>query len=190
MERKASTIKTKLGYAILHESGIYFLDDKADLQEKIALIETRRRPEINLPVAERERLAKAIIYLSSDCNLRCVYCYASSGEEHHVISAAKAKTLIDFIADKCDRLILDFHGGGEPLIHFDLIRELHAYAAATKKLYRTVLITNGAITTGKAQKLDWIAEHVDNLAISCDGSPEVQNKNRPFANGNGSSAAV
>lgn len=190
MERKASTIKTKNGYAILHESGIYFLDEKADLQEKVSMIEKRRRPEINLPVNERERLAKVIIFLSSDCNLRCIYCYASSGEVHRVVSADKAKALIDFVAASCDKLILDFHGGGEPLLHFGLIKELHDYAASTGKLYRTVLITNGAITDAKYQKLDWIVENVNNMAISCDGTPEIQNKNRPFADGNGSSEAV
>lgn len=190
MNRKPVVVKLKKGCAILHESGIYFPESETNLKERLADIETRRRPEINLPVTERERLAKVIIYLSSDCNLRCIYCYASSGEEHHVVSAAKAKTLIDFIADKCDRLILDFHGGGEPLMHFDLIKELYNYARETKKLYRTVLITNGAITEDKKQKLDWIIKNVDNLAISCDGSPEVQNKNRPFADGSDSFEAV
>ena len=98
--------------------------------------------------------------------------------------------LIDFIADKCDRLILDFHGGGEPLIHFELIKELYEYARATKKLYRSTLITNGAIIDSKYLKLDWIIQNIDSLAISCDGTPEIQNKNRPFANGSGSSAEV
>lgn len=190
MNRKPVAVKLKKGYAILHESGIYFPNSEADLKERLAEIETRRRPEINLPVSERERLAKAVIYLSSDCNLRCVYCYASSGEVHHVVSANKAKTLIDFIADKCDRLILDFHGGGEPLIYFDLIKELHEYACSTKKLYRSTLITNGAITDDKYSKLDWIIQNIDSAAISCDGSPEVQNKNRPFADGRGSSEEV
>lgn len=185
---QASTIKTRNGYAILHESGIYFLDNEADLKDKLSTIEPRRRPEINLPVAERERLAKAIIFLSSDCNLKCIYCYANSGEVHRVVSADKAKRLIDFVADKCDRLILDFHGGGEPLMHFDLIKELYDYAASTKKLYRTVLITNGA--TNDADKLDWIVKHVNSMAISCDGTPEIQNKNRPFADGRSSSPEV
>lgn len=190
MNRKPVAVKTRKGYAVMHESGIYFLDNDADLNEKLSEIEKRRRPEINLPISERDRLAKAIIFLSSDCNLRCIYCYASSGEVHRVVSADKAKALIDFVADKCDRLILDFHGGGEPLIHFDLIKELHDYAASTKKLYRTTLITNGAITDDRAQKLDWILKNVNNMAVSCDGFPALQNKNRPFTDGSGSSQAV
>lgn len=190
MNREPVAVKTRKGYAVLHESGIYFLDHDANLNEKLSAIKERRRPEINLPVAERERLAKVIIFLSSDCNLRCIYCYANSGEEHRVVSANKAKTLIDFVAEKCDRLILDFHGGGEPLLHFDLIKELHEYAAATKKLYRTVLITNGAIIDEKSQKLEWILKNVNNMAISCDGIPEIQNKNRPFADGHDSSKEV
>ena len=80
MDRKPIAVKIKNGYAILHESGIYFLANETNLKEKLAVIETRKRPEINLPVSDRERLAKAIIYLSSDCNLRCIYCYANSGE--------------------------------------------------------------------------------------------------------------
>ena len=85
---------------------------------------------------------------------------------------------------------MDFHGGGEPLIYFDLIKELHDYARSTKKLYRSTLITNGAITDDKYSKLDRIIQNIACAAISSDGSPEIQNKNRPFTGGRGSSAEV
>ena len=62
MNREPVAVKTRKGYAVLHESGIYFLDRDANLNEKLSVIKERRRPEINLPVAERERLAKAIIF--------------------------------------------------------------------------------------------------------------------------------
>ena len=61
--------------------------------------------------------------------------------------------MIDYVAEKADRIILDFHGGGEPLLYFDIIRHLVEYAKATGKLYRTVLISNGVIVGNKAEIL-------------------------------------
>ena len=176
MNRKLSVINLEEGNVVLHESGIYFFDKEDDLDEKIIEIKDRRRPEIDIPREDREKLAKVIIFLSSDCNLRCIYCYADSGVKHKVVSINKAKVLIDYVASKCDRLILDFHGGGEPLLHFDIIKQLYEYAKKTNKLYRTVLISNGVIDNNREEILDWIVKHIDNMAISCDVM------NRPHCN--------
>ena len=43
MNRKSVAVKFKKGYAILHESRIYFPNSEADLEERLAEIKTRRR---------------------------------------------------------------------------------------------------------------------------------------------------
>lgn len=182
MNTEPIVIPLKESNAILHESGIYFFSKNKDLTDELKSISGKRRQEIDVPKNERDRLAKVVIFLSTDCNLRCIYCYASSGMNHKVVSVEKAKVLIDFIASKCDRLILDFHGGGEPLMHFDIIKEIYDYAKATGKLYRTVLISNGVIEKNRDEILQWIIEHVDNMAISCDGYREIQGIQRPSVN--------
>ena len=179
MNKNPIVLKTKNGHAVLHESGIYFINRNDDLEKCLQEISLRRRPELPIEYTKRERIAKIIIYLSTQCNLRCVYCYASAGENNSVVSIENAKTLISYIADKADRIILDFHGGGEPLLHFDIINELHGFAKRTGKLYRTVLISNGTIHGENNYILNWIVKNVDVMALSCDGYPEIQNQQRP-----------
>lgn len=172
-------VKTKKGYAIMHESGLYFLDEDDNIEKRMDEISKKKRPEVQIDYSRREKIAKVVIYLSSNCNLRCIYCYASAGVHNEVVSVDNAKALISFVAAKVDRLILDFHGGGEPLLHFDIIQELHDYAKKTGKLYRTVLISNGVIEKDQKIILDWIVNNVDVMALSCDGFPEIQNEQRP-----------
>lgn len=183
-------VKTKKGYAIMHESGVYFLNEDENLEECRKKVATRKRPELNIDYNKREKIAKVVIYVSSNCNLRCIYCYASAGVYDEMVSVDNAKTLIDFVVSKVDRLIIDFHGGGEPLLYFDVIKELHEYAKGTGKLYRTVLISNGVIEENQDTVLDWIVNNVDVMALSCDGFPEIQNEQRPFCNKNISSTHV
>lgn len=181
MNKEPAIIKLKNGNVVLHESGIYFFDKNEPLENKIPIIKERKRPEISVPKEQRDKLAKVVIYISSNCNLKCIYCYANSGINHKVVSVKKAKVLIDFVASKCDRLILDFHGGGEPLLYFDIIKEIYEYAKNTKKLYRTVLISNGVIENNRDEILNWIVTHINNMAISCDGPQYIQEKNRPHS---------
>lgn len=148
-------ISTSRGYCIIDETGILFYD--------------HNQPESSIPVVKSEEwattsdqksLGKVAIFLSEDCNLRCIYCYANSGTTEKVVSKENLKNLIDFVCSFCDNLILDFHGGGEPLLYFDTIKEIYEYAYSTDKLLRTVLITNGYIVSRQAAIIDWIIRHV------------------------------
>lgn len=176
-----SIIKTSKGNCVIHESGIYFIDKQENFQEKMQLINSKNN-SIKINNNSKKTLSKIAIFLSEDCNLRCIYCYANSGKRDVKVSVDNAKTLIDFICTKADKIILDFHGGGEPLLYFDIIKELHDYVKNKNKLYKTVLITNGYIENNKDEILHWITNNVDILAISCDGTPEIQNTNRPHVN--------
>lgn len=178
-------ISTSRGYCIIDETGIFFYD--------------HNQPESSIPVVKSEEwatasdqksLGKVAIFLSEDCNLRCIYCYANSGTTERVVSKENSKILIDFVCSFCDNLILDFHGGGEPLLYFDTIKEIYEYAYSTGKLLRTVLITNGYIVSRQAEIIDWITSHVDILAVSCDGTPEIQNAQRPHMSGCESAQSV
>lgn len=182
MEKK---ISTSHGYCIIDESGIYFYNQ--EYPEKSIPIPIA---ESSSPSSDQKSLGKVAIFLSEDCNLRCVYCYANSGTTERVVSKENAKILIDFVSSFCDNLILDFHGGGEPLLYFDTIKEIYEYAYSTGKLLRTVLITNGYIVSNQSEIIDWITDHVDILAVSCDGTPQIQNAQRPHMSGCGSAEAV
>lgn len=185
-----SKIKTSKGYSIIDTNGIYFFDKDEDYEKEVVkLNEISKSCDVNNKL-EKESVSKVAIFLTEECNLRCIYCYANSGKENIKVSIKNAKQLIDFVAQKSDNIILDFHGGGEPLLHFDIIKELYEYVKSIGKLYKTVLITNGCIEKDKNEIIDWIVENIDMLSISCDGYGEIQNRNRPYKDGINSSKNV
>jgi uncharacterized protein len=61
-----------------------------------------------------------VLFLTNQCNLRCTYCYASSGDHPgrrmtwEVARAAIDRVLLDVAKRKGSALTLGFHGGGEP----------------------------------------------------------------------------
>jgi sulfatase maturation enzyme AslB (radical SAM superfamily) len=120
--------------------------------------------------------------LTHDCNLSCVYCY----QEHHTgqrMSFDTAKKTIDWIFDNVPPNItaveIQFIGG-EPLLEFDLIKEIIAKTQKKKVDYKYIFFasTNGTILTGPMKK--WLTEHknVFYLGLSLDGTKETHDYNR------------
>ena len=155
-----------------------------------------------------EPLPTAItLLLTTACNLRCSYCYASAGETPvKFMSLETAKRGIDFIATNAVKknfiaeytnqplvteLDVAYHGGGEPTAHWSVLTESFAYAqhkSATVGLsVRGRLISNGVL---RNDQIDWIINHISNMMISFDGLPSIQDKQRLTQSGRGSSAAV
>lgn len=130
-------------------------------------------------------------YLTTKCNLKCVYCYTYRNiaikKEHQVLNLSFAKKGIDdFFRDYSSRHIR-FYGIGEPTLEFDLMKQIADYARQKSEGELTIeLQTNGIFSDKVAQ---WIAENVDILWVSCDGPPEIQNLQRPTC-GEGESSKV
>ena len=82
--------------------------------------------------------------------------------------------------------------GGEPLLYMPLIREIvHIVKKHPISLNREVnfqIVTNGTLITEEV--LETVIEERISLGISCDGLPEIQDKNRKYRNGKGSSMEV
>ena len=75
------------------------------------------------------------LFLTSDCNLRCVYCYSSGGSTKHYLSFKAARAAIDFIIDNAlkldrDNIFVGFHGGGEPTLAWDTLCKIVEYTKA------------------------------------------------------------
>ena len=129
------------------------------------------------------------LFPTSDCNLRCLYCYASAGDIPHEMSFDVAKTGIDFIVDnaldnKSDKISVGFHGGGEPFSNFDLMESAVEYAkqlAEAHKLKVSFSVgTNGLLSK---RQLDWLVQNEVRANISLDGTEDIQNYQRPTKNG-------
>ena len=139
------------------------------------------------------RPTAATLLLTSRCNLRCTYCYASGGERPvQDLSPALARSAVDeahrnAVEQGQPRFELIFHGGGEPVQAWDVVQEAVAYARAKELPCRTSMVSNGVWSP--AQR-DWLLQNMDGIGISFDGAADTQNGQRPLAGGRGSFESV
>ena len=134
------------------------------------------------------------LHVAHDCNLRCQYCFADTGEFHMasrcMLSLETGKKAIDFlIAHSGNRrnLEVDFFGG-EPLMNPNVLKQVVAYGRSrekeTGKIFKFTTTTNGLALT--SDMMDFLNKEMDNVVISIDGRPEVHDRMRPTINGKGS----
>ena len=127
------------------------------------------------------------LFLNSDCNLRCVYCYARAGESKKIMDFELAKIAIDFITEHIPgRLSVLFHGGGEPTLTFNLMKKVVEYIKL-KTEAEFDLQTNGVFSD---EVREWLLKNMNSISISCDGPPHIQDAQRPLKNGGRSSPIV
>ncbi|MCR5785534.1 MAG: thioether cross-link-forming SCIFF peptide maturase [Eubacterium sp.] len=142
----------------------------------------------------RETVVKALcLHIAHDCNLACRYCFAEEGEYHGrraLMSFEVGKAALDFlIANSGSRrnLEVDFFGG-EPLMNFDVVKQLVKYGREQEKIhnknFRFTLTTNGVLLDEDI--LEFANSEMGNLVLSIDGRKEVNDKMRPFRGGQGS----
>lgn len=143
---------------------------------------------------KRQTVVKALcLHVAHDCNLACRYCFAEEGEYHGrraLMDYETGKQALDFlIANSGSRrnLEVDFFGG-EPLLNFDVVKQLVAYGRAQEKLhdksFRFTLTTNGVLLNDEV--MEFANREMDNVVLSIDGRKEVNDKMRPFRKGAGS----
>lgn len=143
------------------------------------------------------RPVSVTLFLTTACNLRCTYCYASAGNGAPKFMALEtARRGIDFVAANAaarhaPRMEVGFHGGGEPTLNWPVLTASFDYArekaAELEIQLRSSMATNGVLSDDQA---DWIVAHLGGVNVSCDGLPAVHDKCRLTASGKGSSSRV
>jgi len=146
----------------------------------------------------RKPAIKALcMHMAHECNLSCAYCFAGDGTYFHELGTDRGlmplevgKKALDFIIEQSGsrrNLEVDFFGG-EPMLNFETVKALVAYGrqreTETNKKFRFTLTTNGALLIDEAH--DYINQNFDNVVLSLDGRPHINDKMRKFHNGNGS----
>ena len=86
-----------------------------------------------------------------------------------------------------DHFLLGFHGGGEPTLAWQQLTTLVEYARQQELPCQVQLTTNGFWS--RTQR-EWAISHIDEISLSFDGMPSLQNRQRPLADGRGSYTAV
>lgn len=148
---------------------------------------------LNTTLPETYAPTQVTLFPTNQCNLRCTYCYASAGDlepqtlDWHYATRAVEHVIENLKAQRGTHLSLGFHGGGEPLFPWPLIKRIVTYAeerCAEENLELAVFsATNGVLSR---QQLAWIVDHFTSLNISFDGLPDVQDAQRPLPGGKGS----
>ena len=151
----------------------------------------------NKATALKERSAGVVkalcLHIAHSCNLNCSYCFASQGKYHGeraLMSFEVGKQALDFlVANSGSRhnLEVDFFGG-EPLMNFDVVKQLVEYARSIEKQanknFRFTLTTNGVLIDDDV--IDFANREMSNVVLSLDGRKEVHDRFRVDYNGNGS----
>lgn len=133
------------------------------------------------------------LHIAHTCNLNCSYCFASQGKYHGdraLMTFEVGKQAFDFlIANSGTRknLEVDFFGG-EPLMNFEVVKQLVAYARSIEKEkgknFRFTLTTNGVLLDDDVT--DFLNREMNNVVLSLDGRKEVHDHFRRDYAGNGS----
>lgn len=145
-------------------------------------------------ISDRQTVVKALcLHIAHDCNLACRYCFAGQGEyngESALMSAETGKKAIDFLIKSSGNrrnLEVDFFGG-EPLMNFEVVKEIVAYGRSLEEKYnkkfRFTLTTNGVLLNDDV--LEFANKEMSNLVLSIDGRKELHDYMRPSRNGKGS----
>lgn len=125
------------------------------------------------------------LHVAHDCNLRCKYCFASTGDfggAREIMSPETGKKAIDYLiqnsGERCN-LEVDFFGG-EPLMAWDTVEQTVLYARSIEKEhhknFRFTVTTNGILLDDEKQA--FINEHMSNVVLSIDGRKEVNDEMR------------
>ena len=139
-------------------------------------------------------IVKALcLHVAHTCNLNCSYCFASQGNYHGdraIMSLEVGKRALDFLIENSvgrRNLEVDFFGG-EPLMNFDMIKELVAYARKREKEanknFRFTLTTNGVLVDDDV--IEFANKEMSNVVLSLDGRKDVHDRFRVDYSGNGS----
>jgi len=138
------------------------------------------------------------LFLTTACNLRCTYCYASAGDTPlKSMTFEIAKRGIDFvlknaIESKTDLITINYHGGGEPTTNWKVLVDSFNYATEEAFKYGINIsgstASNGVLTESQ---ISWIIENLNGgVSLSFDGLPSMHDKHRKTISGKGSSEKV
>ena len=170
------------------------LEDVRFLQENGKLFTPDTYEGMAFDFKNRNTVIKALcLHVAHTCNLNCEYCFASQGKYHGeraLMSFEVGKRALDFLIENSGtrrNLEVDFFGG-EPLMNWDVVKELVSYARVQEKIhnknFRFTLTTNGMLIDDDV--IDFSNREMSNVVLSLDGRPEVHDRLRVDYMGRGS----
>ena len=177
---KGKVNKNNPSYSDLQKRGL--IRDQLDISDSIS-----KYREKNSFLQQGSTLH--IIVVSLRCNIKCVYCHASSRgleEKGYDLDKKTAKKIVDLIFQAPGKdLAIEFQGG-EPLVNWPVLKFIVEYAQKKNKIikknieYR--LVSNFSLMD--ENKLQFLFKNKIVLCTSLDGQEQVHNSNRIWTKGN------
>ena len=189
--RKTAALHPDVPYAELEEC----YEQIGELKEAGQLFTPDRFENMAGALKEKTSgVVKALcLHVAHTCNLNCSYCFASQGKYHGkraLMSFEVGKRALDFLVEHSGarhNLEVDFFGG-EPLMNFEVVKQLVAYARSVEKekgkRFRFTLTTNGMLIDDEV--IDFCNKECSNVVLSLDGRKEIHDRFRVDAEGRGS----
>jgi uncharacterized protein len=170
------------------------IDDIAALEAAGKLFSVDEYESLACNYKNNSKVIKALcLHVAHTCNLNCSYCFASQGKyqgNRALMSFEVGKRAFDFLIENSGtrrNLEVDFFGG-EPLMNWDVVKQLVAYARSIEKEhnknFRFTLTTNGILIDDEV--IDFLNREMSNVVLSLDGRKEVNDHFRRDYAGNGS----
>jgi sulfatase maturation enzyme AslB (radical SAM superfamily) len=134
------------------------------------------------------------ISCTNQCGQRCVYCYGTPAHRNRaVLDLDFCRTALELVTSgagaRGEKVRVIFHGVGEPTFAWKTFTAcVETARAVTRRLDVTPhldLCTGGQVS---AERAAWIADRFDSVQVSIDGPAEIQNRQRPRADGRDSLA--
>ncbi|MCH5202669.1 MAG: thioether cross-link-forming SCIFF peptide maturase [Oscillospiraceae bacterium] len=168
-------------------------EDIEELKKQGKLFSEDTYKDLQIDIKARPTNLKAMcLHIAHDCNLCCKYCFAGEGEysgDRSLMSFEVGKRALDFLIEESgDRknLEVDFFGG-EPLMNFDVVKQLVEYARSIEKEkeknFRFTLTTNGVLLDDEV--MEWANKECYNVVLSIDGRKETNDRMRVSKNNKG-----
>ncbi len=170
------------------------IEDVRSLEQMNKLYTPDTYADMAFDFKNRNTVLKAMcLHVAHTCNLNCEYCFASQGKYHGeraLMSFEVGKRALDFLIENSGtrhNLEVDFFGG-EPLMNWDVVKQLVAYAREQEKIhnknFRFTLTTNGMLIDDDV--IEFSNKEMSNVVLSLDGRKEVHDRLRKDYTGKGS----
>lgn len=141
---------------------------------------------------KQSRLKAICLHVAHGCNMDCRYCFAGKGDYNHkagLMSAEVGKRALDFLVRESKarkHLEVDLFGG-EPLINWDVCKEVVRYGREIEKIcdkkFNFTLTTNGLVLNDEI--IDFVNKEMGNVVLSMDGRKETHDRMRHTKTGGG-----
>lgn len=167
--------------------------DIEELKKEGKLFSEDKFKDLQIDIKARPTQLKALcLHIAHDCNMCCKYCFAGEGEysgDRSLMSFEVGKRALDFLIEQSGsrkNLEVDFFGG-EPLLNFDVVKQLVAYTRSIEKEkgknFRFTLTTNGVLLNDEV--MEWANKECYNVVLSLDGRKETNDRMRRTRNDKG-----